>query len=278
MLMAKGNRMKFTNTEKEVIFLKAITELIDSMVNYEVLDLLGNDPYSEVCFRTRTHQKYFYIVLLDFLSCPDEKVLGKKQSYLEAIRAICQSPNFNKNNSIKNLIKSTQEFINWLKQEVQVEEWLPFINTETILSLKRVEFIKICGNISKHNFTRLSGVANKIIGIFKKNAINISFEDALSILDDFYEKFHFDILNYHGSTIAEFLNNIRWGIYEYLQPEFHQSIVYEGTEHPKKYHYTYPKEINNNFARNCYWDLMNEVRSKPYMNKFQVTRYLKMRY
>jgi hypothetical protein len=34
-------------------------------------------------------------------------------------------------------------------------------------------------------------------------------------LDDFYERFHKDILNYHSSTIAEFLNNIRWGIYEY---------------------------------------------------------------
>ena len=38
------------------------------------------------------------------------------------------------------------------------------------------------------------------------------------------------------------------------------------------------KEINNTFAKNCYWDLMNEVRSGPYMRKFQVTRYLKMRY
>src|SRR5215218_1142153 len=44
--------------------------------------------------------------------------------------------------------------------------------------------------------------------------------DALLALADFYEKFHTDILNYHASTIAEFLNNIRWGIYEYLQPEF----------------------------------------------------------
>ena len=271
--------MKFTDIEKEVIFLKAIIELIDSIINYEVLDLLGKDPHSEICFRTMTHQKYFNIILLDFLSYSDEKVLGEKRSYLEAIRAICQLPNFNKNNSIKNLIISTQEFIDWLEQEVQVEKlWLPSINIETTLSIKRIEFIKICGNISKHNFSRLSGVANKLINIFKKNGINISFEDVLLALDDFYENFGDNILNYHGSTIAEFLNNIRWDIYEYLQPEFHQSIVYEGIQYPKKYHYKYPKEINNDFAKNCYWDLMNKVRSKPYMNKFKVTRYLKMRY
>lgn len=270
--------MKFTATEKEVIILKAITELIDSMVNFEVFNLLGDDPHSSIGFRTMTHQKYFNIILLDFLSCSDEKVLGEKQSYLEAIKTICQFPNFNKNNSIKNLKISTEEFIIWLKQEVQVKTWLPSIDTETSLSIKRIEFIKICGNISKHNFTRLSRVAKELISILKRNAINISFGDSLLILDDFYEKYHFDIFGYHSSTIAEFLNNIRWGIHEYLLSEFHQSIVYEGNKHPKKYHYTYPKEINNNFARNCYWDLMNKVRSKPYMRKFKVTRYLKMNY
>ena len=253
-------------------------ELIDSVVNCEVLNLSGDDPHSEAHFRTMTHQKYFNIILLDFLSCSDKKVLGEQQSYLEAIRIICQSPNFNKDNSIKNLTVSTQEFVDWLEQEIQAEIWLPSIDTKTTLSIKRIEFIKICGNISKHNFSRLSGVANELINIFKRNNIDIVFEDALLVLNDFYQCFHSDLLNYHGSTIAEFLNNIRWGIHEYLQPEFQQSIVYEGTEHPRMYHYTYPEKINNAFAKNCYWDLMNEVRSRPYMRKFQVTRYLKMRY
>lgn len=269
--------MKFTNTEKEVIFLKAIKELIDSMVNYEVLSLLGEDPHSEIRFQSMTHQKYFNIILVDFLSCSDKKVLGEQQSYLSAIRTICKSPNFDKDNSITNLTISAQEFTDWLEQEAQVKIWLPSINLDTTLSIKRVEFIKICGNISKHNFSRLSGVADELIKIFKRNGIDVGLEDALLVLDDFYERFHSDILNYHGSTLAEFLNHIRWGIYEYLQPEFQQSIVYEGGE-PPRYHYSYPKEINNNFARNCYWDLMNEIRSKPYMKKFQVTRYLKLRY
>jgi len=270
--------MNLNNTEKEVIFLKAIKELIDSMLNYEVLSLLSNESHSEIQFRSMTHQKYFNIILLDFLSCSDKKVLGEKQSYLGAIENICQSPNFNKNNSISNLSLHTKEFIDWLEQVVQVKIWLPSVNTETSLSIKRIEFIKICGNISKHNFSRLSGVANELVVIFKRNDINIIFEDSLLILDEFYERFHSDILNYHSSAIAEFLNNIRWGIYEYLQPEFHQSIVYEGSEHPRKYHYTYPKEVNNNFAKSCYWALMNEIRSRPYMEKFQVTRYLKMKY
>lgn len=270
--------MTFAPIEKEVIILKAVTELIDSMVNFEVFSLYGNDPHTSIGFQTMTHQKYFNIILLDFLSCFDEKVLGKKQSYLEAIRTICQFPNFNKNNSIKNLKISTEDFIIWLEKEVQVETELPSIDSKSSLLIKRIEFIKMCGNISKHNFTRLSRVAKELISILKRNTINIDFEDSLLYLDYFYERYHTDIFGYHGSTIAEFLNNIRWGIYKYLLPEFCQSIVYEGIKHPKKYHYTYPKDIKNNFARNCYWDLMNTVRSGPYMRKFKVTRYLKMNY
>ncbi|OGX34304.1 MAG: hypothetical protein A3I43_04455 [Omnitrophica WOR_2 bacterium RIFCSPLOWO2_02_FULL_50_19] len=180
---------------------------------------------------------------------------------------------------MNSLTHASKKFIDWLEKEVVVEKiWLPSINLETNLSIKRIEFIKICGNISKHNFSRLSGVLYELVKIFKRNRVDLKNEDALLILNEFYEWFHTNIFSYHSSAIAEFLNNIRWGIYEYLLPEFQQAIVFENNGHPRKYHYTYPNEVKNNFAKSCYWDLMNKIRSKPYMNKFQVTRYLKMRY
>ena len=271
--------MKFNKIETEVIFLRAIKELIDNMVNYEVIKLIGDDPHSEIRFNSTTHKKYFNIILLDFLSCSDKKVLGAQLSYLNALQEICKSPNFDKNNSIKNLTTSTKKFTEWLEKEVVVNKiWLPSIDLEIDLSIKRIEFIKICGNISKHNFSRLSGVVRDLIEIFKRNKITLKDENALLILGEFYEWFHDDIFSYHSSAIAEFLNNLRWGIYEYLHYEYQQSIVYEDTDRPPKYRYTYPEKINNDFAKNCYWDLMNEAREKPYMKKFQVTRYLKMRY
>ena len=271
--------MKFSDIETEVIFRKAIKELIDNMVNYEIIMLLGDDPYSEIRFKSTTHQKYFNIILLDFLSCSDKKVLGVQCSYLDYLQIICKSPNFDKNSSIKNLKTSTKVFTEWLEKEVVVDKiWLPSIDLEIDLSIKRIEFIKICGNISKHNFSRLSGVVRELIKIFKKNKITLDDEKALLVLEEFYEWFHNDIFNYHSSAIAEFLNNIRWGIYEYLQYELQQSIVYEDADKLPRVHYNYPENIKNNFAKNCYRNLMSEVRSKPYMNKFQVTRYLKMRY
>jgi hypothetical protein len=106
--------MKFNNAEKEVIFLKAIKELIDNMANYEVVKLLGDDPHSEVRFNSMTHLAYFNIILLDFLSCSDKKILGEQLSYLGILQAICQSPNFNENNSINNLTISREEFVMWL--------------------------------------------------------------------------------------------------------------------------------------------------------------------
>lgn len=270
--------MKIEDIEKEIIYLLAIKQLIDEMVNFEIVDLVGKDPHSEIRFKSMTHQKFFNIMLVDFLSCADTRILGEEQPYLRALSSICSRPHFNRNNSITNLSNSTQEFRNWLNHEFTVSKiWLPSIKLETDLSIKRVEFIKICGNISKHNFTRLSGVVKDIIYIFNRNKIALSDEEALSIIEDFYEWFHNDIFTYHSSAIAEFLNNIRLGIYEYLQPEYGQSIVYE--EEPSyKYRFTYPSGLNNKFAQQCYWALMNEVRSEPFMNRFEVTKYLKMRY
>ncbi|MCF7892084.1 MAG: hypothetical protein K9L96_03815, partial [Candidatus Omnitrophica bacterium] len=265
--------------EKEIIYLLAIKQFIDEMVNFEILNVYGKEPDASVGFRSMTHQKFFNIILVDFLSCADTKILDEEQPYLKVLASICENPFFNRYNSIKNLSIATQNFRNWLIKEVIVEKiWLSSIDLETDLVIKRLEFIKICGNLSKHNFSRLSGVVRELRVIFERNKIMLNEEDALTIFEEFYDWFHNDIFNYHSSAIAEFLNNIRLGIHEYLWPEFKNSIVYDTNKHPKKYHYTYPERVNNSFAKKCYWDLMDEIRSKPYMPKFQVTKYLKMRY
>lgn len=269
--------MAYSEIEKEIIFLKAVQELIDEMVNLRVLKVVGEDPHSEIRLESSIHQRFFYIILVDFLSQSDKKVMGEKISYLGALRRICESPHFNVNGSIENLKNSSSEFTDWLEQDTKIEE-LPTTNNEAVvLSIKRIEFLKMCGNISKHNFSRLSGVARELREIFKRNEIEISSEEALIILDEFYERFHDDILIYHSSTIAEFLNNIRWGIHNYLIPEYKQSIVLKGGD-PREYKYTFPRGVESKFVKNTYWELMNAIRLKPPIKKFKVNRYLKLRY
>jgi hypothetical protein len=96
-------------------------------------------------------------------------------------------------------------------------------------------------------------------------------------LADFHERFHADILNYHAATIAEYLNELRWGIYRYLHPVY-LARIRRDVPMPGSYGYDIPKEISGELATECYWDLLNQARSEPYMRKFKVTRWLKMRY
>lgn len=269
--------MKLNDIENEVVFLKAVKELIDSMINFEVLDIVGNDPDCNVVLKTMTHQTYFNIILVDFLSCADVKGFVKQNSFLGALRYICENPSFDVNSSVSNLRVATNDFVQWLRHEAEVECWLPSIEAKIILKIPRIDFLKICGNISKHNFLRSIDIANSVKDILARNGKVIELDEALQVLGDFYERFHVDIFNYHSSTIAEYLNELRWGIYEYLQPEFNRAIIWE-VGPPPKYRYDIPNTLTVKFARDCYWDLMNEVRMKPFMRRFKVTKYLKMRY
>lgn len=267
----------FNDQEREVIHLKHIIETLDSILNHKVLELRGNDPDTTIYFHTEIHQKYFYIILLDFLSKSDQKLTGDNISGLDLLINIKENPPFDIDNSISELIATTKAFQSWINKEITVDVWLPTIENQCKVKLKREEFIKICGNISKHHFARLTKVSKQTQEILKRNEISISLEDSLLILNEFYERFHDDILNYHSSNIVEMLNNIRWGIHDYLLPEFNKS--YEKDESDKmRYRYIYPRNIKNEFVKKCYWDLMNSIRAKPCIRKFESTKYLKMIY
>lgn len=266
-----------TDIEQEVILLKAVIDLINSMVNFDLMDLLGNDPDSNILFKSPIHQVLFNIILVDFLSCTDEKGPINPTSYVGGLSKIVNNPHFDENNSVNALKVATQEFKVWLEQEVHVNTRLPSIDKEVKLDISRFDFLKMTGNISKHNYLRAIKVADDLKAILSKHGITVDINEALLALADFYERYHKDILNYHISTIAEFLNSIRWGICDYLKPELKKSIVWKGGHLPK-YHYTYPQGIQNEFAKACYWDLMNDVLSKPYMRKFKVNKWLKLQY
>ncbi len=49
----RAQRASLASTEAEVVLLKATTESIDSMVNFEVFNVLGIDPDANITFHTR---------------------------------------------------------------------------------------------------------------------------------------------------------------------------------------------------------------------------------
>lgn len=269
--------LELTPIEEEVVFLKSTLDAINSMVNFEVLSLHGNDPESSILFATRTHQQFFNIALVDFLSRTDKKAPVKQTSYLGALQQIANSPNFSVNNSVAALQSCTSDFIVWLEAKITVDVWFPSIELETSLCVPRIKYIKMTGDLSKHNFLRAVGVAEELQQLLASQGVKIELDAAMLALDNFYEWFHDHVLNYHGSIIAEYLNNIRWGIYDYLHPEFIRSIVWD-SEDSIKYKYTYPTGVISKFGQESYWGLMNLVRCEPYVRRFQVTKWQKLRY
>lgn len=267
--------------EREVILLRSVYEHIRGMVNHSMLDVLGEDPNSQIAFREMPHHRLFFVLLVDFLSTTDGSGPIKKTSFLQGLSGVCDEPQFSVDESENELKDAVQHFREWLREEKRIDIWMPSIDKEINVSISRMDFIKMSGNISKHNYLRAIGVAKQLQRILKKSKLTIGLEQALLALPDFYERFDGDILNYHTSCICEFLNNILWAIHTYLEPEFHRSIHWPKPEIDGAFHiydYDVPQNIKSEYAIDCYWVLMNKIRSKPYVRKFTVTEWLKKRY
>lgn len=117
--------LELSGIEQEVVVLKAITELIDSIVNFEVLTLSGTDP-TEVRFHSTTHAKFFNLMLVDLLSEIDGKGFVKPEPYLRRLAAITEEPHFNVEGSVNDLAASTQQFRDWLDTKFSRDKvWLP---------------------------------------------------------------------------------------------------------------------------------------------------------
>jgi hypothetical protein len=274
--------LDLTSEEKEILALKATWEAVNTMVNYEVLSLSHKDPESEIRFNTPTHAKYFNIMLLDFLH---SRIFGLNKNCMQSLQDVLRTSAFNED--ISSLTDVVGAFNDWLEAGIELEHdgearafWFPSVEQDIRLQIKRVEFIKICGNISKHNILGLDRQAKTMGRILKRNEVDIELTQALLIMEEFYEQFHRNILMYHSSVIAEFWNNLLWAIYEYLRPLYMQSVEWYWDEphRLRAYRYDFPDKITNSYVRQIFWGLMNDVRSEPYMPRFAVTRYLKMRY
>lgn len=284
------SEITYTDLEREVIVLKAVTDLIDDMVNYEIFEQIRSTRDMNLNFRSMTHKRLFNVLLVDLLSKPmnddfglaafSQNAQGSAGTFLYYLRLICASPSLYDTDAAPSaaLADPVEIFATWLDAECQVEKvWLPSINIETTIRVPRIQFIKFCGDFAKHSFPRMSINAVRLKRILAKNGHRISIEQAYMAMPDFYQWFHADIFGYHSSAIAEFLNNIRLGIFEYLTPEFSRSYKKPDAS-SIAYEFDIPDGCNSDLARSMYWELMNWARSAPYMPRFEVTEYLKMRY
>lgn len=277
--MLKPNN--FTEIEKEILILKSIIDIVDSIVNHTIIKLCHTqEGFVEVKFRDYTEKYFFNIILVDLLSQPSKNLFSGKLNYIELLSDKLKTPSFNIENSVENIIKSINKFMIWLETTITIEKmWFPSINIECNFQIKRIDIIKICGNTRKHNTTRLTMIANILQKIFKENNIDIDDTESVLVIEDFDNWFHGDgdIFSYYSSILSEMLNDIRWGIQDYLLPEFRKSYTLDPTK-SRKYSYIYPTNVYHRLAQTYYWNLMNDIRGGCIFEKFTVPSCMKNYY
>lgn len=287
--------MAFNDVEQEAIILNAIWDMIDEMVNFAIFAKLGPKFHNtNLLPKTNNTRRLFHVLLVDFLSPlnpgrsgstkgqlpfnlpqPPSGARSSDLTFLFYLRQVCDSPKLGPD--FPPLTNSLEAFASWLEANSFVPKvWFPAIEVETDLTIERKTWIKICGDIGKHNFARLEGNVNKIVAILGRHGHPIDEGMGYLVLPEFWEWFHTHLFAYHTSTIAEFLNNIRWAIFRYLAPEY--TRAYRRIDDDGMYEYLYPEGIDNPLARSMYWDLMNRCRAKPFFPEFSVTEHLKAEY
>ena len=137
--------------------------------------------------------------------------------------------------------------------------WFQTIGLEIDLKIKRLIFyisVGIFRNIISVDFLH---VQNRLIKVLKYNGEDKNTEKCLLALQDFQNWFHGDgnILGYLSNIIAEYLNNIRWGIHRYLKSQFNGARFCQS-----------PEVISNSCIKSCYDELMYIARKEPYMPEF----------
>jgi hypothetical protein len=270
--------LEYGSAEREAIGLCIALEAINDMANRALLDLpqpIGSLAEVEVHYRSREHQQLFLIRLLDFAKEAGNKSLtGVSGSCLDILVAACETKSFSQGAAVLSLERATSSLMQWLSTETTVQLWLPTLNLEAEVSVQRSEFLYILANHAKHNLSRLTGISERIARLLERNGYRVDLYQVPLALEDFREHLQEDYFVYYGTWLAELVNNLRWGIQDYLEETFRWAYLPgEGLA----YSYRYPKSISNEIPKQWFWRLMNHVRSKPYIERFAGAEYMKRR-
>lgn len=270
--------MTYSTAERETIGLCICLEAVSNIANHSLLTLRDVSAYpgeAEAIFQSRVHRDLFLIRLLDFAKETVSKQLtGVTGSCLAVLKQACTTRCFNVNGNVAELQNSVEALEAWLSEKKEITLWLPTLDINAKIKISRVDFLNITGNHSKHNLSRLTGVSRDVAKMLAEHGYSVPEEQIPLALDDFREHLAENYFVYYSTWLAELLNNIRWGLQSYLTPIFVLSYKSDPTNVPM-YRYEYLPEITNPVAREWFWRLMNNVRSRPYFKKFSGAHYLK---
>lgn len=272
--------MSISASEREVIGLCIVCEAIEDIVNHALLDIrnVEESPNEATAyFPNAAHQQLFLIRLLDFAKeGGDSTLTGVKGACLDVLSAACVSRSFDVQGSIAPLQEATERLNGWLHTPTTLKLWLPTIDIEVDLHVPRLQLLFISGNQAKHNVSRLTGLARNIQKMLKSHGHDVSLEQVPLALDDFREHLNGDFFVYYGTWLAELINEVRWGLQQYLLPTFQASYRLAPEIDDMAYRYEYPASIEGAIPRSWFWRLMNHIRSGPYVKRFRTAEHFKI--
>lgn len=254
------------------------------MVNWAIFAKNDGTEQTIQRFNSHQHSRLFVILLADFLSeirpfKGDPPPLGllsappnarpSDRTFLFHLRQVCDGPQMGPD--VAELRTVVEGFATWLETEF-VSTRVNFAAIEVVADLRvsRYRYIKMCGDIGKHNLPRLAANVKHLRRLLEDAGQPISEQDAYLALDDFFTWFHDDLFMKHSSHIAAFLNDLRWAIFDYLRPEYRRSWHRPEGEPEYSYRYHVPQHCTEPVAQAMYWNLMNRVRAKPWIQRFSV--------
>jgi hypothetical protein len=265
------------SSEQEAVGLCIALEAIDDIVNHALLEIRDNSVSGEatVYFKERVHQQMFIVRLLDFSKERGTKsVTGVAGSCLDVLQEACKTRSFNVGDSVAGLASAVAALQDWLSATSSLRMWIPTLRIDAHLSVPRSQLVFILGNHVKHNLARLTGVSNELSYLLAEHGYSVKPEQVPLALDDIREHLQENYFVYYSTRLTELINNVRWGIHDYLQPAFSTAFTrFPGDD--IRYEYRYPDVITDTVAREWFWRLMNHVRGRPFVKRFVGSRDLK---
>lgn len=281
---------EFTPIQQEAVILAAALDMIDDMVNLGRFEAPITHRPTNLLFRTSAEKRVFAILLGDFLAQPQPRGKrpppfglpvggvepgGSERTFLSYLNLVAANPKIASEPG--GLVQITRAFATWLDTELTCQKvWLPGPQIEFDMTVKRVWLLQTVADMCKHNFARLEGRIHQIGKMLADHGHDVE-EGAIYLELPVFEDWLFEhIFSYHASTIAEFLNNIRWAIYDYLRPEFIRS--FRRLDDDILYTFEAPQGLEDGVAHGMYWRLMNALRGPPHFPRFEVPQQWKARF
>lgn len=267
--------------ESETIGLCIALEAFGDILNHALLEIRGLESRSNdvtVYFHSRIHQQLFLIRLLDFAKeTGDFGMTGVKGSCLDVIRSACETKCFDANSSVGELKRAVDSLSEWLHTLTTLKLWIPTLDLEIELQVTRIYLLYISGNEAKHNISRLTGLEKNIQRMLSEHGYEVPLEQIPLALDEFTENLSEHFFAYYSTWLSELLNDVRWGLQEYLTPTYRACYRAAPEIDELAYRYDYPAGISSSITRSWFWRLMNNVRTGPYFKKFKASQHFKMK-